>query len=424
MKHYRKTFGLLTFCLLLIYGPLPAAAAPSHQQTDNNFIYTVQPGDTLTLIALQHNLPLANLILANNIAHLIFPGQQLHLPGLPPNLPPTTEPVASAGIEQSHQVQPGDTLFGIATKYGVSIGAIVLANNLPNPDVIEVGQTLLIPGGPLPTPEPLTPPFVAVELSEPVIIQGRTLTVNVTLTEPANLSGLFEGRPLFFANAGNTRQWSIIAIHSLTEPTDYPIEITATLPNGTKSTVYQNVIVINGPYGTENIQLDEQTSELLDAELIRLEQEKLANRWSQVSLRPRWEGPFRYPVDPNSLRITSTFGTRRSYNNGPATSFHGGTDFGGGVGVPIYAPAPGTVVLAELLTVRGYAVLVDHGLGLFSGYWHNDRLAVSEGQQIETGDLIAYMGSTGLVTGPHLHWEMRLQGIAVEPMQWIEDTIP
>jgi murein DD-endopeptidase MepM/ murein hydrolase activator NlpD len=129
-------------------------------------------------------------------------------------------------------------------------------------------------------------------------------------------------------------------------------------------------------------------------------------------------------VDPNSLRITSTFGTRRSYNNGPATSFHGGTDFGGGVGVPIYAPAPGTVVLAELLTVRGYAVLVDHGLGLFSGYWHNDRLAVSEGQQVETGDLIAYMGSTGLVTGPHLHWEMRLQGIAVEPMQWIEDTIP
>jgi murein DD-endopeptidase MepM/ murein hydrolase activator NlpD len=82
------------------------------------------------------------------------------------------------------------------------------------------------------------------------------------------------------------------------------------------------------------------------------------------------------------------------------------------------------VVLAEELTVRGNAVLIDHGMGLFSGYWHNTLLAVTEGQQVQAGDLISYMGSTGLVTGPHLHWEMRLQGIAVEPLQWIEDTIP
>ena len=126
----------------------------------------------------------------------------------------------------------------------------------------------------------------------------------------------------------------------------------------------------------------------------------------------------------NSLRITSNFGTRRSYNGNLTTGFHGGTDFGGDVGTPIYAPAAGTVVLAERLTVRGNAVLIDHGLGLFSGYWHQSQLAVVAGQEVKPGDLIGFIGDTGLVTGPHLHWELRLNGIAVEPLQWVQQTIP
>ncbi len=101
-----------------------------------------------------------------------------------------------------------------------------------------------------------------------------------------------------------------------------------------------------------------------------------------------------------------------------------GVDFGGGIGAPIYAPAAGTVVLAEPLAVRGNAVLIDHGLGLIIGYWHQNQLVVSEGQQVERGDLIGYIGNTGLVTGPHLHWELRLHGIAVNPLQWVRESIP
>jgi murein DD-endopeptidase MepM/ murein hydrolase activator NlpD len=92
--------------------------------------------------------------------------------------------------------------------------------------------------------------------------------------------------------------------------------------------------------------------------------------------------------------------------------------------MPIYAPAAGTVVLAERLTVRGNAVVIDHGLGLFSGYWHQSQLAVVVGQEeVQAGDLIGFSGDTGLVTGPHLHWEMRLNGIAVEPLQWAQQSI-
>ena len=145
-------------------------------------------------------------------------------------------------------------------------------------------------------------------------------------------------------------------------------------------------------------------------------------RWSRVGPRPLWEGPFGQPVSDS--RITSPFGTRRSYNNGPVDGFHGGTDFGAGSDAPIYAPAAGRVVLAEELGVRGKAVLIDHGLGVFSGYWHQSQLAVRMGQTVQRGDLIGYVGDTGLVTGAHLHWEIRVGGIAVDPMQWTQAAIP
>jgi murein DD-endopeptidase MepM/ murein hydrolase activator NlpD len=431
MAHFRKASRLLiSLMLTLFWGTSLVTAAPLEinkiqEGVDNSIVYVVQPGDTLTLLALHYNLTLADIILTNKLSNpnLIFPGQQLILPGVVPPAPPTAEPPLPA-TDQTHTVQPGETLFSIANAYGVSIGAIVAANDLTSPDVIHANQMLQIPSGPPPTPEPLVAPFVAIELSELVIIQGRTLVIKVTLSEEAALSGNFEGRPLFFSSNGNGQRWSIIAIHALTEPNIYPVTLAATRPDGTVVTASENVTVTAGPYGTENIQLDDSHSELLDAELIRIEREKMANLWSQVSLRPRWEGPFRYPVEISSLRITSHFGTRRSYNDSPATSFHGGTDFGGGVGVPIYAAAAGTVVLAEELTLRGNAVLIDHGMGLFSGYWHQSQLVVVKGQEVQAGDLIGYMGNSGLVTGPHLHWEIRLHGIAVEPLQWVQQTIP
>ncbi|MBN1995624.1 MAG: LysM peptidoglycan-binding domain-containing M23 family metallopeptidase [Anaerolineae bacterium] len=428
MTNLQKALNfIITLTLLLLGATRAVMAAPlsgNNCQIDgHDLIYTVQPGDTLTLIAWQYNLTLADLILTNNLPNpnLIFPGQQLILPGVPPPSPSPSLPLPS---DQFHVVQPGETLFGIANMYGVSIGALVLANDLPDPNLIQVGQTLQIPAGPPPTPEPLAAPFQSIELSEPVIIQGRTLVIKVTLAAEATLSGNFEGRPLFFSNDGHGHFWSIIAIHALTEPNIYPLTLAATLPDGAVVTTFQNVTVVEGPYSTENIELDDSHSELLDAELIRLEREKMVDLWRRVSPRPRWEGPFRYPVEVNSLRITSYFGTRRSYNNSPDISFHGGVDFGGGTGKPIYAAAAGTVVLAEELTLRGKAVLIDHGMGLFSGYWHQSQLAVTVGQEVQVGDLIGYMGDTGLVTGPHLHWEIRLQGIAVEPLQWVQEAIP
>jgi murein DD-endopeptidase MepM/ murein hydrolase activator NlpD len=429
MFSYRKILkSFITSAIFLGWMMMPVLAAPPSEgplQTEN-FIYTVRSGDALVKIALHYNLTLSQIILANHLTNpnLIFPGQHLILPGIPPPAASAPE-ISPINTDQLHTVQAGETLAKIANHYGVTIGAIILANNIVNPDLVQVGQTLKIPSGPPAAPELLPAPFSAIGLSEPTISQGRVLVVRVTLTTPetTTLSGSFEGHPLFFSSA-NGYYWTIVPIHALAEPNIYPISLTATLADGSTVTTFKNVNVIEGPYGLENITLDERRQALLDPELIEAEWEKLTGLWSQVSPRPRWEGPFWYPVDPNTLRVTSYFGTRRTYNDSEETGFHGGTDFGGDVGTAIYAPAAGRVVLAEKLTVRGNAVLIDHGMGLFSGYWHQSHLAVTEGQEVQQGDLIGYIGDTGLVTGPHLHWEMRLNGIAVEPLQWVQQAIP
>ncbi len=412
-------------------------------QSPHDFVYTVQNGDTLTLIALRYDLNMADIALANQLPNaLVFPGQSLTLPGVPlptptpffsghapsPSITPATP---SASIAESlslnqgetYLVQTGDTLFSIANRFKISIANIMIANGLVNPDMLEVGQVLQIPNGPLPTPAALPWPFQAVEFAEPLITQGRTQVIKVTLAQTGTVSGSFEARPLLFMGAGQ-HWWSITAIHTLAEAGSYPLNLVATLPDGKQTSTFRNMLVISGSYRTENVQLSETESALLDPELVRVEWEKLAQLWSQVTPKPLWAGRFHYPIDPTSVYITSNFGTRRTYNNNPAISFHAGIDFGGSAGKPIYAPAGGQVVLAETLTVRGNAVLIDHGLGLFSGYWHQSKIAVQVGQTVAPGDLIGYVGSTGLSNGPHLHWEMQLNGLAVEPLQWIEEAIP
>lgn len=423
MKPAVNALKKLIIVLWLITLAIPPTTEAQNRSQSRDLVYTVQPGDTLVLLALHYNLKVTALILANplNSGGLIFPGQKLILPGVAAPKPLLSElPPLKA---EPHVVQAGETLYAIAGQNGTTVGALALVNNLLNPSLIETGQSLQIPASP-PQPPPLAPPFAAITLSESPIIQGRTAVIQVTLTEPAGLLGMFEGQPLFFKDQGNHQFWSLIPIHALAEPNLYPIILTAVRADGAEVTAFTNIEVSEGPYGWEEIQVDQEREQLLNEDLITAEQQKLAGLWAQVSPTPRWEGPFRYPVAGSNLRITSYFGTRRSYNGSSAISFHGGADFGGGAGLPIYAAAPGRVVLAEALTVRGNAVVIDHGMGLYTGYWHQSQLAVAEGQEVQAGDLLGYTGDTGLVTGPHLHWEMRLYGIAVDPTQWVHQAIP
>jgi murein DD-endopeptidase MepM/ murein hydrolase activator NlpD len=181
--------------------------------------------------------------------------------------------------------------------------------------------------------------------------------------------------------------------------------------------------VVAGDFATEQITLPPEASKLLNAALIKAENEHLNQIVAIFSRQPLWEGLFRAPLQ-GPLRITSAFGARRSYSGGPPTSYHEGLDYGAAVGTSVLAAAAGRVALAEELTVRGKAVIIDHGLGVYSGYYHLSEIAVKAGQKVEQGDLIGKVGSTGLSTGSHLHWEIRVSGVYVNPLQWTQQAFP
>jgi murein DD-endopeptidase MepM/ murein hydrolase activator NlpD len=149
-----------------------------------------------------------------------------------------------------------------------------------------------------------------------------------------------------------------------------------------------------------------------EMERIAREAEQLRRLWAAPAGAKHWEGPFVRPV-PDAAN--SSFGTRSIYN-GEARSPHGGTDFLSPTGRPIHAPNAGRVVLSAPLYFTGGTVVIDHGLGLFSLFAHMSSIAVHEGDAVKTGDLVGEVGATGRVTGPHLHWAVRLGGARVDPL--------
>ena len=84
----------------------------------------------------------------------------------------------------------------------------------------------------------------------------------------------------------------------------------------------------------------------------------------------------------------------------------------------------GTVVLAEPLQVRGQVIILDHGWGVFTGFWHLSQIDVQVGQVVSRGEIIGLVGNTGLSTGAHLHWEMQVAGVPVDPLQWTRWEFP
>ena len=132
--------------------------------------------------------------------------------------------------------------------------------------------------------------------------------------------------------------------------------------------------------------------------------------------------PFTIPV--NSKRITSGFGDRRVFeytDKKTSTSLHYGIDYGVPTGTPVHSCAEGKVVLAENRISTGWSVVIEHLPGLYSLYYHLDSLGVHEGQYVKQGERLGLSGATGLATGPHLHWEIRLNMEAVNPEFFLKE---
>ncbi len=149
-----------------------------------------------------------------------------------------------------------------------------------------------------------------------------------------------------------------------------------------------------------------------EAARIAAERERVARVWETGETRRLWAGPFRSPV---GVPAGKNFGARRVFN-GQARSRHNGVDFAAPEGSPVSAPAPGRVALAENQYFSGGTVILDHGGGLFTTYFHLSRLDVALGDLVEAGQRLGAVGATGRATGPHLHWGARLRGARIDPL--------
>jgi murein DD-endopeptidase MepM/ murein hydrolase activator NlpD len=129
--------------------------------------------------------------------------------------------------------------------------------------------------------------------------------------------------------------------------------------------------------------------------------------------------PNLWPVEG---QITGSFGERIDPFNGEG-AFHSGVDISASVGAPVIAPADGTVVFADFEGGYGRAVLIDHGHGITTRYGHLASFGVAAGQYIHRGDTVGYVGMSGRSTGPHLHYEVRINSIPVNPYKYLRITV-
>jgi len=130
--------------------------------------------------------------------------------------------------------------------------------------------------------------------------------------------------------------------------------------------------------------------------------------------------PSRQPLD--TIRLTSDFGMRWHPVLGGRRE-HAGVDLGAAVGTPIYATADGVVGRADWFGGYGLCVELEHGGDLETRYGHMSRIAVASGQMVHKGEIIGYVGATGRTTGPHLHYEVRVGGVAVNPMPYLQGAV-
>ena len=274
-------------------------------------------------------------------------------------------------------------------------------------------------------------PVGALVLQEPpVVAEGHTLVVRVADVAPEQVSGSLDGQPLRFTAgaplpAGGTpiaTAAAVAGIPAMGAAGWHTLVLTVTDAAGQPRRETRAVQVVSAAFPTEHLQFDGQDATLLDTTVQGPEANLLNGIFAGRSAGPRWAGVWAAPL-PGPLQITAPFGERRSYNGGPLT-FHSGVDLAIAAGTPVRAAAAGRVVLARALAVHGNTIVLDHGLGVYSLYAHLSTFRVHVGDVVAAGRVLGLSGSTGLSTGPHLHWELHVSGPAVDPFEWTRRAMP
>jgi murein DD-endopeptidase MepM/ murein hydrolase activator NlpD len=471
MRSTRKInrFQLWLSFLLGLSLLLPLGSVSAQTPTPNGPVYIVQPGDSLWDIAIRFGVSLDALEKANNLTdpNQLSEGDRLVIPGLP----------GISGVLTTQTVNYGDSLRSLSRQYQVPRDTLIRLNHLSSPNELYAGASLIVPeqnaqpqsyrrlilapgesllelavlqnanpwsivttnaisgtwdalpGDVLLLPDKQAgsgPGALPQEISDIAVsplplVQGKTTSIKVTAQPGMQLGGKLLDYPLhFFSQQGG--YVALQGVHAMTDPGLYTLAITGTLATGEAFDFSQSIFVRAGDYPYVALTVDPKT---IDPAVTKPEDAEWAALTRPITPVKQWSGQFKYPVEAAFQNcFPSRFGERRSFNGSGYVYFHSGLDFCGDIGNPIYAPAAGTVVFAGPLTVRGNATLIDHGWGVYSAYFHQSKFEVKVGDHVQPGQEIGLIGNTGRVTGPHLHWEIIVGDVQVDPMDWLNQAFP
>ena len=265
------------------------------------------------------------------------------------------------------------------------------------------------------------------EATRAAVASPLTITAKARSVRPGELVVLTVAAPKALADirarafdrdlpafAVDRRTWRVlVGIDLDVAPRTYTVDVTG-MDDGMELTATHRLVVTPRQFRTRKLTVDPAfVNPPPDAvERINREATEMNGLWSHSEMAKLWTGAFVRPVPEEA---NSAFGTR-SILNGEPRSPHSGADFNSPAGTPIKAPNAGRVVLAGDRYFTGNTVMIDHGLTLFSLFAHLSEMEVKVGDTVAAGDVIGKVGATGRVTGPHLHWSVRINGSRIDPL--------
>ncbi|MGB1249545.1 MAG: LysM peptidoglycan-binding domain-containing protein [Candidatus Promineifilaceae bacterium] len=387
--------------------------------------YVVQFGDSLAGLASQFNVPPANLLVDDLVVnpHNLVVGQTLRV------VSRTGSAEKQPILGHPHRVEIGETLTTIGAHYNQPPQSIARANGLPFPSVLVVGQPLRIPSDDV--YRALSAELTTLQISHDSLRQGESFTLYLESTDVMTPTGRIRfteviSAPIqswFYTTYEQSFRFApyqagyvaVVGLDSFTHPGLYDIEL---FTDGDEQADFvQSIEVTSIDYGFQAIPLE-------DVLAVRsAENARLMPIYTTYSVMPTFSitEPFSSPL--NDAYRSAAYGAARSYGGAPVRIFHSGVDFAAPVSTPIQAVADGMIVFSEFTELRGNVVIIDHGLGIKTGYFHLSQMLAETGEFVTRGTAIGALGNTGLSTGAHLHWDVRINNVPVNGMQWLAEPV-
>ena len=256
------------------------------------------------------------------------------------------------------------------------------------------------------------------------LVNGSPVLFRVNPPEGfTELRGWWENRELSFRHSAGCECWYALAGIDLNQkPGEYPLRLEGFEKNGVKASFAAQLSIGEKTYPTTKLSVPPQYIEPPKNVLARIQEEEAVKKrlFSSVTPDTYWSGRFAPPV---STSVSAVFGSARTYN-GMKKGQHQGLDFHAAIGTTVRATNRGVVILARNLYYEGNCVIVDHGQGFLTLYFHLSEIAVAEGDKVESGTVLGKSGNTGRVNGPHLHFAVRWQGLYVDPETLLKMNVP